>query len=220
MTRGGQGRWRHLFVQQRAFGLARAAGVRSFADLVERPLETDPVGKGTLTLVSKYDSRVATERFKKLLPVYSLEAAAGYFGEGKAVELEGWVEVTGRKKLTEDMFVARIVGHSMEPEVHDGDYVILRANPAGTRNGRIVLASGPITDPELGGSFTVKVYSSKKVVDPDGGWRHSEVVLLPVNLEYKQIRLREREAAGFRIVAEYVDKLPDEHAPARRLIPE
>jgi len=45
-----------------------------------------------LRLVSLDDERVKRERFKTLLPLYSLKAAAGYFGSGEAVEPEGWLE--------------------------------------------------------------------------------------------------------------------------------
>ncbi len=204
MTRAGQGTWRHLFVQEKAFKKARAAGVSSFGALADRLLAGDAPSRRILELIAVDDPRVATERFKTLLPVYSLEAAAGYFGEGKPVELEGWMEVTGSKKLTEDMFVARAVGRSMEPRIQDGDYLVFRAHPKGTRQGKIVLASGPITDPELGGSYTVKVYSSEKSVDPDTGWRHQRIRLLPLNPEFDPIEVPEDEAGleGFRIVAE------------------
>jgi phage repressor protein C with HTH and peptisase S24 domain len=53
------------------------------------------------------------------LPVYSLAAAAGRFGHGQAVSEEGWVQVNGRR-LDENMFVARVVGRSMEPMIPDG----------------------------------------------------------------------------------------------------
>ena len=45
----------------------------------------------------------------------------------------------------------RAVGRSMEPMIHDGDFLVFRANPVGTRQGKIVLAQyrGP-ADPETG----------------------------------------------------------------------
>ena len=55
--------------------------------------------------------------FKDLLPVYSLQAACGKFGEGQEVECEGWVEVEGFDPLDERMFVARAVGRSMDPDL-------------------------------------------------------------------------------------------------------
>ena len=66
-------------------------------------------------------------------------------------------------RLDERMFVCRAVGRSMEPTIRDGDYVVFRAKPVGTRQGKIVLAQyrGP-ADPDTGGAFTVKRYSSEK----------------------------------------------------------
>jgi len=48
------------------------------------------------------------------------------------VEPEAWVEAAGIGALDQQMFVARAVGRSMEPTIHDGDLLVFRANPAGT----------------------------------------------------------------------------------------
>jgi hypothetical protein len=82
---------------------------------------------------------VKREAFKTLLPRYSLTAAAGYFGNGEAVEPEGWIEADGVGRLDQQMVVCRAVGRSMEPTIHDGDYLVFRARPAGTQQGNIVL---------------------------------------------------------------------------------
>lgn len=78
----------------------------------------------------------------------------------------------------------------MEPRIHDDDFCVFRASPTGTRQGEIVLAQyrGP-ADPETGGSFTIKCYSSEKVLDLDGGWRHNRVTSSPLNPEHKPIVL-------------------------------
>jgi len=148
------------------------------------------------------------ECFKKLLPVYSLKAAAGYFGEGEPVEPEGWLEVHGFGSLDERMFIARVVGRSMEPKIGDGDYAVFRANPAGSRIGKIVLVQyrGP-EDPETGGAYTVKKYNSEKVVDETGGWQHKQIVLSPLNPEFSQIIIDEEEAGAVKVIAEYIGKI-------------
>jgi SOS-response transcriptional repressor LexA len=153
------GQWRYLFVPQRKFEVAAAAGVKSLADLAGSLVVPRPGPR----LISLDDGRVKREAFKTLLPLYSLRAAAGYFGNGEAVEPEAWIEAEGLGPLDEQMFVARAVGRSMEPAIHDGDLLVFRANPVGTRQGKTVLAQyrGP-ADPETGGSFTVKRYSSEK----------------------------------------------------------
>ena len=90
-------------------------------------------------------------------------AVAGYSGNGESVEPEAWIEAEGVGKLDERMFVARAVGRSMEPTIRDGDFLVFRANPIGTRQGNIVLAQyRGLADPETGGVFTVKRYASEK----------------------------------------------------------
>lgn len=197
------GPWRHLFVPQRKLEQALSAGIKSFAMLAEA-LVVRPADR-QLRLISLEDHRVKTEAFKTLLPLYTLKAAAGYFGDGAAVEPEAWIETDGLGKLDERMFVARAVGRSMEPVIHDGDYLVFRNSPTGTRQGKIVLAQyrGP-ADPETGGSFTVKKYSSEKRADAETDWRHARIVLSPLNPEFQPIVIPEESADDFRIVAELV----------------
>ena len=89
------------------------------------------------------DERAKQDAFKRVLPLYSLKAAAGYFGQGEAVEPEGWIEAEGLGRLSEQMFVCRAVGRSMEPTIRDGDFLVFRAKPAGSRSGRTVLVQYP-----------------------------------------------------------------------------
>jgi SOS-response transcriptional repressor LexA len=141
--------------------------------------------------------------FRTHLPVYSLKAAAGHFGLGEAVEPLGWVEVRDRGALRKNMFVARAVGHSMEPKIRDNDFLVFRADPEGTRQGRIVLAQfRGVADPDTGGSFTVKVYSSVRVPGREGV--RKQVLLLPLNPDYEPIRIDSSRAEDFRILAEYL----------------
>lgn len=200
------GQWRYLFVQQKKLEVALAAGVRSLAELADAVVRSRP--EPQLRLISLEDERVKREAFKTLLPLYSLKAAAGYFGNGEAVEPEGWIEASSLGRLDEQMFVCRAVGQSMEPTIRDGDYLVFRARPAGTRQGKIVLVQyrGP-ADPETGGSFTVKRYSSEKEADEEGGWRHTRVTLSPTNPEYSPIVLTGRDAESVQVVAEFLTVL-------------
>jgi hypothetical protein len=126
------GQWRYLFVQQRKLEAALAAGVRSLAELADALVRARP--EPQLRLVALEDERVKREAFKTLLPLYTLKAAAGYFGAGEAVEPEGWIEADGVGRLDEQMFVCRAAGRSMEPVIRDGDYLVFRAKPAGMRH--------------------------------------------------------------------------------------
>ena len=157
-----------------------------------------------IDFVTDYVSRM----FKDLLPVYSLQAACGRFGDGQDIECEGWVEVED-KKLDESMFIVKAVGKSMEPEIPDNSYCIFRFNPAGSRKNKIVLVQHRgIGDPEAGGEYTIKKYSSEKVHNKDGTWKHASITLSPLNPKYKPM-VFENEGEGFetefKVIGEFVD---------------
>lgn len=78
-------------------------------------------------------------KYKEYLPVYSLQAAATKFGKEEYVENLGWVKVDTKRKLNKDMFIAEVVGKSMEPTIADGSYCIFRIETGGSRNGKVVL---------------------------------------------------------------------------------
>ena len=143
------GRYRHLFVEQKRFETAMNAGIATFADLVE------DLTRSHLRFLPMDHARASAAAFKTALPLYSLHAAAGYFGAGEAVEQEGWLEVKDIGKLDTKMFVAQVHGRSMEPRINDGDYCVFRSDQVPS-DGDIVLAQyrGP-ADPETGGAYTV-----------------------------------------------------------------
>ncbi|MDY7107964.1 MAG: DEAD/DEAH box helicase [Planctomycetota bacterium] len=148
------------------------------------------------------------DRFSTCVPLMTLEAAAGAFGESHEVEFDDWVELDGSRRIERGMFVARIVGRSMEPRIPDGSYGLFRANLAGSRNGRIVLVQHhDISDPEHGGRYTVKRYRSEKVESEDGSWRHVRIVLEPFNAEFEPITLQVDDETEVAIIAELVEVL-------------
>jgi len=116
--------------------------------------------------------------------------------------------VGAQAALDEKMFVARALGKSMEPRIQDGDYLVFRASPVGTRDGKIVLAQwyGP-EDPETGGAYTVKKYHSEKVPNKVGDWRHSKITLSPLSPNFSEIVLEKDQAESFKVIAEYIDKI-------------
>ena len=128
-------------------------------------------------------------------------AKCGGFAEGREVEQDGWVKVDDCGKLDRDMFVVQASGRSMEPKIHDGDLCLMRLNPHGSRNGMIVLAQHRETyDPETGGAYSIKRYSSEKVATDDGSWQHERIVLHPLNPEYNDIEMKD----GDQVIAAFV----------------
>ena len=152
------------------------------------------------------------DRYRTCLPLLPLKAAAGFFSDSQAGvdgEVE-WVEINGRTKPAEGMFVAQVVGESMNRRIPNGAWCVWRANPTGTRNNAVVIAGHPdIDDADLVGRYTVKVYESEKVAAPDGGWRHSRVILKPDSIDpsFKPIVLENLNDGDLRIVAEFVEVL-------------
>ena len=69
--------------------------------------------------------------FRTHLPRYSLRAAAGRFLENQEIAEEGWIEAPEDLRLSTDMFVAQIAGHSMEPLIPDGSLCVFRYGVVG-----------------------------------------------------------------------------------------
>ena len=144
-------------------------------------------------------------KYVDFLPLYSIRAACGYFGEGEDVELEGWMKVDGLGRLNRNMYVVKAVGQSMEPLIHDGDFCVFRANPSGSRQGKIVLAQHfNYYDADYSGSYSIKKYSSSKTFDSQGNWMHESIELMPLNKDYHSICITEENGEDFRIVGEFI----------------
>ncbi|MBQ7190739.1 MAG: S24 family peptidase [Kiritimatiellae bacterium] len=144
----------------------------------------------------------ASLKFREYLPVYSLRAACGYFGDGDSVEPEGWVKVDNCGHLDEGMFIVRASGHSMEPKIHDGDLYVMRRYEGGTRSGEIILAQHrEVHDPDSGGAYSIKRYSSDKVMDGNGQWHHERITLSPINHGYSPIVIDGNENGEFTVLA-------------------
>ncbi len=146
-----------------------------------------------------------SEKYISLLPVYSLRAACGYFGDGEEVEELGWMRVEGMGRLNKDMFVVQAVGQSMEPRIHNGDYCVFEKYSGGSRQGKIVLAQHRgFFDDDNAGAYSIKEYSSEKSYNDDGSWQHESITLRPFNPAYEPIRIDAEDAESFAIIGEFV----------------
>jgi SOS-response transcriptional repressor LexA len=143
-------------------------------------------------------------KFVTHLPRYSLAVAAGKFLENREVEEEGWEQTPADLKLTSNMFVARIVGRSMEPRIPDGSLCVFRSPVIGSREGRLVLVEA--LGRGANDRYTVKRYRSQKTRRPDGSWSHDRIRLEPLNKEFEAWDL-EPEEDRYHIFAEFVGVL-------------
>ena len=149
------------------------------------------------------------ERYVTRVPLVPLKAAAGAFGDPQHVE-DGefeWVEVHASRHLRPGMFVAQVVGQSMEPTIPDGAYCLFRAPVEGTRQGKTVLVQlRDQLDPETGERYTVKRYESAKIRDGDT-WRHETIALKPINPNFEPIVLKGDVEGQLQVVAEFLEVL-------------
>lgn len=143
-------------------------------------------------------------KYIDFLPLYSLKAACGAFGEWQTVNEDGWVKVEGIGRLNRNMFVVKAIGKSMEPIISDNDLCVFRANVVGSRNNKIVLVQhNNYIDSENQGSYSIKKYTSEKFYDKETGeWQHEKIILKPLNVKYKPIIIEEDD--GYLVVAEFV----------------
>jgi len=112
------------------------------------------------------------------------------------------------RRLRPGMFVAQVVGKSMEPYIPDGSYCLFAAPVTGTRQGRtVVVELDDSTDPETGERYTVKRYQSEKIASEDGTWRHIKIILKPNNPDFQPIELTCEDEGRVRVVAELLEVL-------------
>jgi hypothetical protein len=166
----------------------------------------DPEG----TVDRLFDEHVDSEvrPFVTHLPFYGLRAAATKFGEefdqAEISDPDAWLRAPRGIRLSEGMFVAQVVGRSMEPLIPDGSYCIFRGPVVGSRQGkRLLIEQTSVSDPAS--RYTVKRYTSRKTMDADGDWHHESIRLEPLNPEFEAFELGPGE---FRVIAEFVQVLP------------
>jgi len=212
--------------------LGKAAGRRLKADMswfermpasAERAAEAaEP--EGAVVLPFQRLDRRSIKPFENCVPLYDLKVAAGRFsgeqvvdevgGHGDSVNIDDldWVSFAGRTRPARDIFVAQVVGESMNRRVPNGAWCVWRLDPTGTKQGRVVLARHrDIQDAEHGGTYTVKVYESEKVETEDGELRHARITLKPASTDpsFAPIVFDEEdlEDGALRFVAELVEVL-------------
>jgi len=143
------------------------------------------------------------------VPLVDLRFAAGAFGEWQTLDADWdeWVELPEPLQARPGYFVAQVVGESMNRRIPNGAWCLFRLDPQGTRQGRVVVAEcRGVSDPDTGGRYTVKVYTSSKVADEDGSWRHTRIELRPDSTDprFQPIVIVGAEEGEFRVVAELV----------------
>ncbi len=144
--------------------------------------------------------------YKNCIPVYDLKIAAGTFGDFQVPEPDEvrWVEPPAGIKPSMDLFVAQVIGESMNKVIPNGSWCLFRMNPAGSRKARIVLAQlRDLSDPEHGGAFTVKRYA-RMGQDAHSEELSGEIRLQPMSSDNQFQPIAVPNEEGIRVVAEFL----------------
>ena len=151
-------------------------------------------------LFEDHVEKVEVAPFRTHLPLYSLRAAAGSLGEEMGSEAEDWVRAPEGMRLDPSLFVAHVVGRSMEPRIPDGSLNLFRFHPAGSRQGKLLLIQrfGVLDETAR---YTVKRYTSEKIVTGPEQWANASIRLEPLNPEFQAWDVGPED---FAVVAEWL----------------
>jgi superfamily II DNA or RNA helicase/HKD family nuclease len=145
-------------------------------------------------------------KFKNPIPLYDFYAAAGTFSEIQSAKDFILIEGPENNHAGNDYFACKIIGESMNRVIPNGSVCLFKPYSGGSRNGKIVLVENiDIQDQDFNSAFTIKTYSSEKVVS-EAGWEHTSIVLRPNSLDtsYESIIINKENGEEMRVFGEFV----------------
>lgn len=141
------------------------------------------------------------------VPLFDFQAAAGGFSAQQNIDDFSWVALPENIRPSKNLFACHVVGESMNKIIPNGSICLFRANPGGSRNGKIVLVQHrDIEDPDQGGTYTVKTYYSDKFED-NGVLINQRIILKPETnaLGYLPIIIEDGEDVV--VIGEFISRL-------------
>lgn len=146
---------------------------------------------------------------RRTIPLYNFYAAAGSFSELQSDNNFSLIGAPEYIKNTEDYFACKIIGNSMDRVIPNGSLALFKHYSGGSRDGKIVLVENrDIQDEDFNSAFTIKTYSSEKMVTEEG-WSHTTIKLLPNSYDesYSPIIITEENGQEMKIIGEFVSIL-------------
>ena len=110
-----------------------------------------------------------------------------------------------------DYFACKIIGESMNRVIPNGSICLFKPYTGGSRNGKIVLVENrDMQDADFNSGFSIKTYSSEISVSEET-WGHESIVLRPNSYDksFQNIIITEENAAGIRVIGEFIKILED-----------
>ena len=149
------------------------------------------------------------QQLRNPIPLYDFYAAAGTFSEMQSDKEFTLIEGPENNKSNNDYFACKIIGESMNRVIPNGSICLFKPYTGGSRNGKIVLVENiDIQDQDFNSAFTIKTYSSEKVITEEN-CEHTSIILRSNSYDdsYKNIILNKENSVGMRIVGEFVSIL-------------
>jgi hypothetical protein len=140
------------------------------------------------------------------VPLFDLKIAAGEFSREQWRQECQYAELPSHLRAAPGLFLAQVVGASMNRRIPNGSWCLFREPSAGSRDGKVVIVqSRDIQDPDTGGQYTVKIYRSTKV-EHEGSWVHQSIQLVPDSLDssFRTLTLQAEAAMKLEVVGEFV----------------
>jgi SOS-response transcriptional repressor LexA len=188
------------------FNLANPVSTSMYNYLEENGIVKDNNTKKKDGIVQVQNTINFEQIFINPIPLYNFYAAAGTFSEMQSEKDFTLIEGPENIKQNNDYFACKIVGESMNRTIPNGSICLFKPYTGGSRNGKIVLVENfDIQDQDFNSAFTIKTYSSEKIVTEEG-WEHNSIVLRPNSFDtsYKNIIINEENGEKMRVVGEFV----------------
>lgn len=142
--------------RERLFDRSRKLEPGEVGQLLRLAEQLGPPPKAPALPFKVVDEAVA-RRHGAGLPLFSLQATAGAWSAPQRPTIEAWVVAKLRVPSKRGLFIARVVGHSMEPGIPDGAHGLFHRPWPSPRTGEIGLFVKWETDGGEG-CFTLKEY--------------------------------------------------------------
>jgi superfamily II DNA or RNA helicase/HKD family nuclease/phage repressor protein C with HTH and peptisase S24 domain len=188
------------------FNLINPVTPSMFNYLHERTKNNKPDSALIDKIEAPRETRELVEHFRNPIPLYNFYAAAGSFSEMQSEK--DYTLIEGPANSTNNhYFACKIIGESMNRVIPNGSICLFKPYSGGNRNGKILLIENrDLQDPDFNSAFTIKTYSSEKIVTEEN-WEHSQIVLRPNSFDssYQNIIITEENAINMRIVGEFVE---------------
>jgi superfamily II DNA or RNA helicase/HKD family nuclease/phage repressor protein C with HTH and peptisase S24 domain len=196
---------KQLSVVKIRFNLANPVTSTMYNYLHEKVKTKEPKSEEKAKIIPLQETLNFEKELRNPIPLYDFYAAAGSFSEIQSEKDYTLIEGP-ENSSNSDYFACRIIGESMNRVIPNGSICLFKPYSGGSRNGKILLIENrDVQDPDFNSAFTIKTYSSEKIVTEEN-WEHNAIVLRPNSFDnsYQNIIITEQNAQDMRVVGEFI----------------